>query len=208
MRLTLESYEWEPAEKIGPSHRIKAAKKADLASYLGAVKNENSTIEIRGLHVASGKAHSFPIDDLYVPLKMSRASDEERRSKAKEFARAAAAASIELEEALKQNRVVIVGDPGSGKTTFLRRIAYELALTHLPAGPDSPTPTLRIVGNPWPIFIRMGELTEYRAECRKRTEGPTLSSAPAWLWEFLAERSSQRGWNLLIGFRCVREVFS
>ena len=36
---------------------------------------------------------------------------------------------IELQQALANRKVVIVGDPGSGKSTFLRRVAFELCRT-------------------------------------------------------------------------------
>ena len=34
--------------------------------------------------------------------------------------------SVPLHEALQNDRLVVVGDPGSGKTTFLRRVAHAL----------------------------------------------------------------------------------
>ena len=56
----------------------------DLKPYLTAIRTEHGFIDIRGLHVGSGKVHRFPMDELYVPLRMSR-----------------------------ESRLVIVGDPGA-----------------------------------------------------------------------------------------------
>ena len=94
-----------------------------------------------------------------------------------------------LDDALKENRLVIVGDPGAGKTTFLRRIAYERARTRLEGDPGSKD-------SPLPIYIRMGQLSEHRAECRKQKQGPKLNESPAWLTHFLAARSAEAEWGL------------
>ena len=58
---------------------------------------------------------------------------------------------------------MIVGDPGSGKSTFLRRITFELAGAELGLQPTS-----RLIGwlgdkdeqrLPFPLLIRVGDLT-------------------------------------------------
>lgn len=86
------------------------------AKYLAALREETAWIDIRGLQVGSGRAHRFPIDDLYIPLTTAESDDRTRREGPRR--------AVRLEEALRHKRLVIVGDPGSGKTTFLRRIAF------------------------------------------------------------------------------------
>ena len=90
-------------------------------TYLEWLRDQTATIDIRGLGEDAGRARNFPIDELYIPLTttsqaeslISGAPDERK--------------PMLLEEALEHRRLVIVGDPGSGKTTFLRRIAFEIA---------------------------------------------------------------------------------
>ena len=185
--ITIHEWEKQPRPKRA---RKKAAKKSgpDLEPYLTSLKNEHGHIEIRGLHVGSGKAHRFPIDELYVPLKMSPQIDRRRSDKKTEELRGPQT-HPGLEEALKESRVVIVGDPGAGKTTFLRRIAYDRARARLEGSPGS-------TKSPLPIYIRMGQLSEHRSECRKRRQGPKLNESPAWLWHFLAARSVEAEWGL------------
>ena len=121
---------------------------------------------------------------------------ERRRSRKKTNKLPEPQAHPGLEEALKESRVVIVGDPGAGKTTFLRRIAYELALAGLGDDPEAARRHLGLKDAPLPNYIRMGELTEYRTRCLERKEGPKLLENPRWLLRFLAERSEDRGWGL------------
>ncbi len=68
--------------------------------------------------------------------------------------------------------MVIVGDPGSGKTTFLRRFAFE-ACGGAAAG--------------FPIFIRIAELEEHISNCLGRKDGgvPTTAESADWLCHFL-----------------------
>ena len=189
VRHAITIHEWEKQPQ--PKRPRKTAAKMsgpDLKPYLTSLKNEHGHIDIRGLHVGSGKAHRFPIDELYVPLKMSRQIDR-RRSDKKTDKLLEPQAHPGLEEALEESRVVIVGDPGAGKTTFLRRIAYDRARARLEGEPGS-------ANSPLPIYIRMGQLSEHRAESRKQKQGPTTNESPAWLTHFLAARSVEAEWGL------------
>ncbi len=82
--------------------------KADPSQYLEQLREQCSWIDIRGLQVGTGKAHRFPIEELYIPLTMAAAPGRERAEMAERRA-------VPLEEALAHRRLVVVGDPGSGK---------------------------------------------------------------------------------------------
>jgi formylglycine-generating enzyme required for sulfatase activity len=89
------------------------APRRDPAKYLQWLREQTATIDIRGLQVVSGKVHRFPIEDLYIPLTTVESAIEEGKRGME------ARAPVRLEGALRHQRLVIVGDPGSGKTTFL-----------------------------------------------------------------------------------------
>jgi hypothetical protein len=91
---------------------------ADPRPYLEYLRNDTAFIEIRGLRLNVAEAPRFPIDDLYIPLIDEMGSGREMES---------GRARRTLDESLAHTRLVILGDPGSGKTTFLRRIAHAAA---------------------------------------------------------------------------------
>jgi formylglycine-generating enzyme required for sulfatase activity len=148
--------------KAGVLHALMGEKggAGDPSKYLGWLREQTAWIDIRGLQVGAGKAYRFPIQDLYIPLTAAGTSD------------------VALEKALTKKRVVIVGDPGSGKTTFLRHLAFEACVATIP----------------FPILIRIGELEEHIASCqgRKHEGMPTTVESPDWLAHFLAAQK----WDL------------
>ncbi|MFL6464928.1 MAG: SUMF1/EgtB/PvdO family nonheme iron enzyme [Bryobacteraceae bacterium] len=75
---------------------------------------------------------------------------------------------------------MIVGDPGSGKTTFLRRLAHRLSQS----------------ASPFPIYIRIAELTEHIQNCRTGPGRPTTAESPAWIPHFLQARNQEMRWGL------------
>lgn len=169
----------------------------DPQAYLKWLREQTATIDIRGLGVGAGKAHSFPIEDLYIPL---TTAGESRPTESAERE------PVQLLTALVHRRLVIVGDPGSGKTTFLRRIAFELANAALkhPVQGESPSPedaarpgsagpvaaslfdhllsvfrrsppkgngklaSVHAEASPLPVLIRIEDLAKHIRHCRER----------------------------------------
>jgi hypothetical protein len=76
----------------------------DPRKYLEHLRDKHSRIDIRGLVVGTGSAHSFLIGDLYIPL--TTTGDASKRSEL------APREPIRLEEALEHPRLTIAGDPG------------------------------------------------------------------------------------------------
>jgi hypothetical protein len=177
----------------------------DTSKYLRLLSQRTSHIDIRGLMVGSGKAPSFPIDELYIPLTttLHQATDKRER-KTKDGTgelHLRGSARTELHEALKDRRLVIVGDPGSGKTTFLRRIAHLLCQTHLGEKPKAAENRLGLDDRPFPMLIRVVDLIEHVTACRGRNEGPTGGpDGPGWLTHFLAKVGEQEGVQLTEDF--------
>jgi formylglycine-generating enzyme required for sulfatase activity len=157
--------------------RAKPAPAADPRKYLEHLRERYSRIDIRGLVVGTGQAHSFPIDELYIPLMTTGELGPRGESAPRQPA--------SLEEALAHPRLTITGDPGTGKTTFLNHLAFGMS-----------GDLLRGHQGPLPILIRIAELAEHVRTCRDRREGHTTAHAPGWLTHYLAAQSAQFGWGL------------
>jgi predicted NACHT family NTPase len=125
------------------------------AAYLRYLREQTGWLDTPGL----GRA---PIEERYIPLTGRGPSGE----------------LAELEHALEHRLLAIVGGPGSGKTTFLRHIAF-LWCCGLE---DTRTDSL-----PLPVFIRIPELMEHvRA----------LGESPGPLADFLCARNRELEWGL------------
>jgi Sulfatase-modifying factor enzyme 1/Domain of unknown function (DUF4062) len=189
-------------------------------TYLEWLRDQTSTIDIRGLGEGAGRARNFPIEELYIPLTTPSYPAERLFPPAVEERK-----PMLLEEALEHRRLVIVGDPGSGKTTFLRRIAYEMAKDALegtsPLSDASPSsesefggmltrlswclPTGRNTAAAssqvsFPIFIRVADLIHHIDEARAGAGNQAFPDPedPAWIGRFLATRNTTFGWGLSI----------
>jgi len=136
-----------------------------LTPYLTQLRNKCGSIEVRGLLVDGMLVPPIPITDVYIPLPTTGDLDANRPTA--------------LESALSAELLLVIGDPGSGKSTFLRRAAWDRALE------DSPQ---------FPIFIRLSELEEHIHNAR--TTGAPEAMSPAWLSHYLNEQNGIYGWGL------------
>ncbi len=181
----------------------------DPTRYLQLLLEECSGIDIRGLQVASGRATHFPIDELYIPLTMAGRGEDDCRTDCQSvptgqdetkpdgrIGNPSYKNHIGLDEALRHARLVIIGDPGAGKTTFLRRIAFLLCRTLLGADPKAAKDRLGLDGQPFPLLVRVGELCQHIAGRRERKEGPLKDESPEWLADFLTTASKEYKWEL------------
>lgn len=150
----------------------------DPSAYLEYLRKQTASIDLL-LQVGERKAFGFPIEDLYIPLTTP--------GKALEGDKVAAPKLVPLEDALTYQRLVIVGDPGAGKTTFLRHVAYLRTRALLDAKAN---------GLLFPIFIGISELVEHILHSRKMSRGPAGQDNPAWLIDFLNTRNDDLNWAL------------
>jgi hypothetical protein len=164
-----------------------AAAACDPDRYLAALDEDNAYINIRGLIVGSGQAHRFPIDELYIPLTTASSPGGRDRPdgdrKGGDASDTMDSGRVELDEALQHRRLTIVGDPGAGKTTFVRRIAHLLCRARRePSAADLPQEKLGLEGRPFPVLIRVSDLVELGTNAACPNSGPicTIRSSPGW----------------------------
>jgi|GEM_PF-768274 len=163
----------------------------DFTAYLKYLRQETMSIDIRGLVTGKGKIHQFPIDELYIPLR-TRYSVRESR----EMLKARLDEDVLLQEALQERRLFIKGDPGSGKTTFLRLIAYTLCQGRLGEATKSRLSFAEPV--PLPLLIRVGALSRYISQITDRPgfTCPAEKDSPKWLLHYLDSLSEEFRWKL------------
>lgn len=145
----------------GEERHANAAASTD--QYLARLREATRWIDLRGIRVGAGKAIRWKIDDLYIALK---------------------GPSTDLTSALLAPRLVILGEAGSGKTTFVRRVVHELC-----RGVGNATSmNLPITG--FPILIHLSQLDEF-IQRHSEKAGRPLTGSPAWVIEYL---SAEEGW--------------
>ena len=102
-----------------------------LTDYLNDVIADTESIDIQGIYGEPGSvagASSFSIEEHYTPLRTTGPPESSRAATFEELAEGERSERTTLTEALRScRRLLIVGEPGGGKTTFLRFIACVLA---------------------------------------------------------------------------------
>jgi formylglycine-generating enzyme required for sulfatase activity len=180
---------------------------ADPSAYLRDLLSKTSYIDIRGLQVGQGRAHRFPIEDLFISLTTTQAAacstgqPKKRGSKRSSEGVGVDPAmhesqTLPLHAALCNERLVVVGDPGAGKTTFVRRVAHALCQTELGDDPDAAQNRLGISDRMFPFLVRLNELDEHVVRHRISPAAPTGDASPAWLPHYLVAASAENGWDL------------
>jgi formylglycine-generating enzyme required for sulfatase activity len=163
---------------------IPAALYHDPDAYLRAIEDGTRQIRIKGLKTKRAEPYFFGIDEIYIPL-TTLASQE---IASEDLGRAR---RIVLEQALAQRKVVIVGDPGSGKSTFLRRVALELCRNIRGTRPEGAAPFLAPDDRRFPILIPVADLAKLLAA----DHSPKPDDAPDWIPYFLGNRSDEYKWG-------------
>ena len=168
---------------------------ADFDDFVRAQRDDSAFIEIQGISSAPGRtkdAGRYPIHELYTPL---RVRDGRRGTLQDRGARALARALTET------RRLLIEGEPGAGKTTFLRLVTNVLCRDWLrEAAPDRATSwraaLLDMDGRgkgPLPIYLRLGDLAPMWKERDGRGQ---VIEHERWVIDLLAQLAEKNGWGI------------
>jgi formylglycine-generating enzyme required for sulfatase activity len=163
---------------------------ADPRKYLEDLATDTGSIDIRGLVTGRPEAHRFPIAELYIELQATGtgAAAADQTGADRTHPRATL-----LREALVNPRLVIVGDPGCGKTTFLRWVAHCLAADRLGRDPGAAARRLGLApgaaGPRLPLLIPIADWLDYIERTKAQKTGPTLPNGAAWLPAYLSARA-------------------
>ncbi len=185
----------EIIEEIRRSQPV-ARRDYDTADYFRALRIETRLIELHELKLERDETPEPAMDALYIPLMSTTRAEQQcgaKKQRGKAIQSLGQPEAINLEKALEDRRLIIEGDPGSGKTTFLRRIAWALCR-------EDKEERLELPFKAFPMFVRIRDLDEHIHKTLEPSRGkpgdPVLPHDHAWIAHFLASVRLQSGCNL------------
>ncbi len=162
---------------------VSASVEGDPTRYLKAVRDETSYFDVQGLKFGDNRAYRFSIEEFYIPLTTSSGTGAVASADAAHRGDVRATGPIPLQEALLAHpTLLVVGDPGSGKSTFLKRVAFQLCKDWRQ-------------GAPLPVRIEAAVLSAYIAQPHTGRI-PADPSSPEWIPLFLGTQCEEKNRGL------------
>ncbi|MEZ4709359.1 MAG: NACHT domain-containing protein [Caldilineaceae bacterium] len=154
------------------------------AAYYQAVVNDFQWLDIAGID--NDRSFRIPLSEMYVRLRVMM--DEDTSDAESDYD----GRPIDIQTALaRYQNLVIVGDPGSGKSTFLRFIALMIARAVREHDLDLAQERLNLTAPlPIPIFISLWDLADF---ARQQTQSAVKLPV---LLEFMRDRLAGMGCKL------------
>jgi hypothetical protein len=131
--------------------------------YLVRVENWYGRLPLRGMQQREDGVPDLTLDDVYVSLAAQVSEEKNRQRRGRLEMESPVPGPIDMRQLLRLgSRLVIIGGPGSGKTTYLRLIATALARA-IRTGDDTPVrERLGLRGVlPLPIYLSLSEYHRY-----------------------------------------------
>jgi len=147
------------------------------SGYLDKLREATRYIKIEGIQISGHPTQQFGIRQIFIPLATAGGVGHERE--------------VPLQRALANRKLVIIGQPGAGKTTFLRRVAFELC--HADEDDESAAAFLGFRDGSLPILIRIFELDKHINAHANHRSAP---DNPAWIVNFLEQQAQDHHWGL------------
>lgn len=161
----------------------------DPSRYLKALREEASHFDVQGLKFGDNRAYRFSIEEFYIPLTTSANSGTD-----KQISGNMRTSTSPLQEALRAHRkLLVVGDPGSGKSTFLKRVAFQLCNEYA-------------TGGPLPLLIEAAVFSNYVSQQYEHRLGPADPASPQWIPVFLGAQCDEK--NRGLGADYLRAVLT